>query len=115
MARRAPAYQFEVKQGDYGSTSIVGKLTDGNGAVDLTAALSVRLLATNLDSGVLEISAAASFVAPRTAGQVTYTFAAGDLDTAGDYKVEWEVTFASGTHTFPNDGYALMKVWPELD
>jgi hypothetical protein len=46
---------------------------------------------------------------------VRYVAQSGDLDTAGVYRQEWEVTFDDGAVlTFPSDGYNMVEVLADL-
>ena len=49
-------------------------------------------------------------------GAVSYAWAAGDTDIAGNYRVTWTVTnTASGlTEDVPNDGYILLTIRPKV-
>lgn len=95
------------------------RLTDEDGAtVDLsgaTVALHVwsatdgSTLISDDTSGNVSITDAAN-------GEVEYEFQSGDLDTAGQYHYEWEVTFSDGgIETWPSrDGdYGVLVVRPE--
>ena len=109
------AERYYIKQGDYGQT-ITATCKDSAGtAVDISAAAEVRFhmgaegstatvdaAATNLDTGA------------GTRGQVSYTFVDGDTDDAGDYRAEFEVTWATAVITFPNDSYITVKVSDEV-
>lgn len=49
-------------------------------------------------------------------GQVRYDWASGDTSTAGDFLVEWQVTFPDGRQqTFPSTGYNTVKIVADLD
>jgi hypothetical protein len=88
-------------------------LRDANGVVSLTdATVKFRMwhgttpdcLDYELPSPSLKIDAAATIVAPATAGNVSYTPTATDTDTPGYWLARWKVTFASGgILEFPND------------
>lgn len=48
-------------------------------------------------------------------GWVRYDWAAADLDVAGDYRAEVQVTWAGGkVQTFPADGYVTILVHKDL-
>ena len=48
-------------------------------------------------------------------GYVSYEWGDGDLDDAGPYHAEWEVTFADGEiETFPNDSYIEILVLQDI-
>ena len=69
--------------------------------------------------GTLKVNGtAASIVTQPSAtsgGQVQYSWAVGDSDTAGQYRGEFEVTLSSGRkETFPNDSYIPINIIPDL-
>lgn len=70
------------------------------GPVDLSTASSVNLRLVNLSTGALKFSTAASIIGAST-GEVTYSWGATDLDTAGEYAVKAQITWGVGvTETF---------------
>lgn len=91
----------EWKTGDT-TPDIAGQVTDDGGAVDISGASSVRFIAVCPDredpiEGVCNVPAGAS-------GIWSYTWASDDLDTAGTYEVEIEITWTTGKiQTFPNN------------
>jgi len=104
-------------------------LVDGAGvAVDLSTAASVRFLALRVFgappekvsarkvfSASAEIDAEATIVSAGD-GEVSYTLSAADLDTAGVFHVEWEVTLDDGTKTtYPVGMYDELRVWEDLN
>jgi len=64
---------------------------DSTTPIDLTGA-SVRFQMRKNDDRAFTIDAAAT-VLDEGAGEVEYQWAANDLSVAGDYYVQWEVTF----------------------
>lgn len=60
-------------------------------AFDLSSS-TVRFKMRAVGSSTLKVDAAATIVAPATAGNVRYDWAAADVDTAGEFLVWWEVT-----------------------
>jgi hypothetical protein len=101
---------YTIKQHD-NFPSLVANLSDANGEVDLTAAVSVKFIAvsaTHTITGTCTVTGAAT-------GEITYTWAAGDTDFAGDYQVEFEVTWPSSKkQTFPNDSYKSLTIKADL-
>lgn len=81
---------------------------------NLTGAASARLLLGTINAqgvSTTKVSGTMTFDPDRTTGKVYYSWAVGDLDTAGDYKVEVEITWADATkQTFPEDGYLIIHV-----
>jgi hypothetical protein len=48
-------------------------------------------------------------------GRVQYEWSTGDTATAANYQGEFEVTYLNGTvETFPNSGYIVVRVIPEI-
>lgn len=80
-------------------------------ARDLTDASAVVLTMEEEISETVKIDAEACSVTDATAGEVTYSPSAGDVDTEGDYVVQLKVTFSGGdVEYFPNselDKYRL--------
>jgi hypothetical protein len=105
---------FYIKRGDLKST-LAATLKDATGApVDLTGH-AVKLMMRSFDTGVLEINAAATIVAPAL-GTVKYDWQTGDTDAAGYFFAEWQVTYSTGEpQTFPTRGYHLIAVLEDLD
>lgn len=70
--------------------------------VNMTGATSVKI---SINGGALKTASG------NAVGQVTYNWAAGDLPSAGTYKVLVKVEWTSGrTQTFPEDGSFIIKV-----
>lgn len=101
---------FYVKQGD-NLPSVTTTLLDPLGdPVDLTGAtVEFRMVKPGTT-----VTGAASVDSPPTAGQVTYDWAATDLDEWGGYALEWVVTQGTDVQTFPSDGYNWVEVVPNL-
>lgn len=102
---------FYLKKGDT-SPSIRYTLSP---TVDLTGA-TVRFSMRNRATGAIKINrATAGIVAPATGGVVQYNWTSGDVDTAGEYQAEFEITHASGTpETFPNYGFIAVKISEDI-
>jgi hypothetical protein len=84
--------------------------------VDLTDAIGVDFILRPDGGGVVKVNSPADVIAPPTGGVVEYDWAAGDTDTQGTFKAEWEVTWEPGiTQTFPTDGYNLIEIGEDLD
>lgn len=93
-------------------------IEDSNGAVDLSAATSVRFIVSNLDTGVIKINAD-TVINPDQVnhkGECTYNWQAVDVDTIGVYRCELRVLWNNGTQTtFPSDGYERLILIEDLD
>ena len=106
---------FKIRQNDR-KEPLARTLQDSLGAaVDLTGATVKFLMRKKREATApLKVNVAAVVVAAAS-GQVRYDWAAGDTDTVGTYKAEFEVTFADGRkQSFPNSGYLLVLVTQEL-
>lgn len=92
---------FSVKRGDTGP-ALVFALSPAS--VVLSGATVVANM-RNRKTGAVKISRAAATVVTATGSPtVKYTWGASDLDTAGTYDFEFEVTYSDASvETFPND------------
>lgn len=104
---------LKIKQGDT-HKPVEAVIQDSDGAIDLTNASSVRFIMSTPAGGTV-VDAAGTIVAPATDGRVRYAWAEGDTDTAGNYRAEFEVTFADGTIlTAPTDKYLKIRILSQL-
>lgn len=105
------------KRGDTGPPITITCL-DGTVAKDLTGATSAKFIMGTINAAgnsTAKVNAPAAFDADRTTGKVTYTWAAADLDTAGAYVAEVEVTFSNGQkQTYPSNGYLTITVMADV-
>lgn len=86
-------------------------LLDG-AAINLTGA-TVSICFKHLVNGTAWKRTAT--VTSAVTGQVSYTLIPADTETAGDYKVEWEITFSGGTIlTVPDNDYHLLRILEDL-
>lgn len=86
----------------------------GLGVIDLTNAASVKFIMRMPGASVPKVNRAASFV-DRPSGRVQYDWVAGDTDTVGRYRAEFEVTDSSGKKlTAPNEGYFMVNIVADL-
>lgn len=98
---------------DYTATLQVGSGSAAE-AIDLTNC-TVRFLMALQPSGSPKVDAAATVDGTATDGNVRYAWEPTDLDTPGDYSVEWEITYASGKKlTVPSGGYDTIKVIDDI-
>lgn len=104
---------FNIKQNDT-SPSLGAQLLDGSKQIiDLTGA-SVRFHMKIAGGSAVAVDGAAT-VSNAAEGRVQYEWAAGDTTTAANYQGEFEVTYPNGTvETFPNSGYIVVRVIPEI-
>lgn len=90
-------------------------LTDSAGDAVVITGGSVKFKLKNASDGVLKVDAAAAIVDGPT-GSVSYTQSAADVDTAGRFHLEWEVTYSDGTvQTFPTIGTNVVIIHADLD
>ena len=107
------SYDFTVKLGDTGA-EIAAILKANALAVDLTGATVKFLMKAASLTGAAKVDAAATIVDAAT-GSVKYAFTAGDLDTAGSWLGEFEVTDASSRiATYPSAGYIKISIVQDL-
>jgi hypothetical protein len=104
---------FSIKQNDT-APALQASLFDASGAaLDLSGA-SARFHLRKRDGTTTLIDAAATIVTASPA-VVSYSWAAGDTDTVGEYEAEFEITYADSTvETFPNRGYILVRIWDDI-
>lgn len=85
-------------------------------AIDLTTATEVRLTVVSVAGGV-KVDTLVTIAAPLTSGVVTYKFTQSDFASTGTgrFKMEWEITFASGEllHV-PTFSYDELQILPTL-
>lgn len=89
------------------SPSLTDTLKIDNTAFDLTGS-TVKLQMRSETSATLKVDTAAVIVSA-AAGTVRYDWAAGDVDTAGDYIAWWMVTLPSAK-TQPSDQFSISIV-----
>jgi len=61
------------------------------------------------------IGGAAILVDDPISGQVKYEWKPGDTNEAGLYRGEWVVRYPDGRQTVPNNGFAEIRVFENLD
>ena len=76
--------------------------------IDLTSVSTYKLKVIKPDGRSVEWSC--TVASPATAGYLTYTSVAGDLDVSGNYKLNAYVTFASGAFTGETAVFRVYKV-----
>ena len=106
---------FFIKQHDTLPEIAVTLLRPSGAPVDLTAAVSARLL-FRLHGGGTPVARVATIEAPRTSGRLRYAWVDEDTEAAGVYDLEWEVTWSLGRlQTFPNASYDALIVTADID
>lgn len=92
---------FYIKQNDTSPAWQVTLKDAAGNAVDVTGATVVFSMEDAF--GTAKINEAAATIVTAASGVVSYSWSAGDTDTAGDFFGEFEVTYADSTvETFPN-------------
>lgn len=78
---------------------------------------SVKFLMSD-STGTLKVNAAGSIVtqpSSTSGGVVKYQWVANDVNTAGNYRGEFQVTFNdSRIETYPNSAYIAISILPDL-
>lgn len=101
------------KRGDSASP-FRARLFDGTTPIDLTLASTVKLLVTKPDGTLLSGTLTKENQTTNT-GWVNRAWGLTELNTAGSYTVEVEITWADSTvQTFPADRYGLIIVQQDL-
>jgi len=104
---------YEMKRNDTRpKPDAILKFSDGT-IPNLTGA-TVKFIARHQGSTTVKIDAAATITDIPT-GAVEYTILEADVDVAGNFDVEWEVTFAdSSKQSWPTRGYDLLIIGGDL-
>jgi hypothetical protein len=84
----------QIHKDDTG-TKLLVTLTDDGVAVDISSATGLTIYIRQPDGTVLTRSGTLN--GDGTDGKMYYLTAAGDLDAAGQYKIQGKVTLSSGT------------------
>ena len=115
-----PAPDFLIRQGDT-NVPLASTLEDENGNAVSIQAATVRFHMSPINgSGTPLLDAAATNGqtgdgSDGSKGHVTYTWQSGDTSVSGWYLAEWQVTYACGAvETFPNGGYVLIYITPQV-
>jgi hypothetical protein len=108
------AFDFVTKVGDE-EPPLEATLEDADGnAKDLTTASGVDFHMKDPTSDVAKVDKSAA-IDDAANGEVSYSWAAEDVDTTGEFESEFELTWDDGdTETFPKDGYLDVKILDTL-
>ena len=96
---------FYAKVGDVGRTIETQILDAAGNPIDITSAtVTFRMWHSGASSA--KVNAAATVVDGPN-GKASYTWAAGDTDTAGDWLADWNIVITAGVNvlTVPTDGW----------
>jgi len=104
---------FSIKENDT-LPAIRAILKDSSGAVVNLTNATVRFHMRNTSNSNIKVDSAATVV-DAAGGVVDYEWTSADTDVAGQYEIEFEVTFSGGgIQTFPNDSYGTVVVYDDL-
>ena len=115
------AYDYQTSVGDTGLDLVAVLKSDVSGtqtAVDFTTYASVAFYMWPEDSTTMKVDGTAATFSDAANGQVTYTWSAADVDTAGNYRFKFVTVDGSGDEvTFPRiePGYGTIKIWAESE
>ena len=107
------AADFYLKKGDTNNV-LEATLRDVNGVVVNLTGATVVFSMMNAASTV-KVSLAACTIVTAAAGLVSYAWVAADVNTAGTYRGEFQVTYSGGgIQTFPNDSYIEVEITADV-
>lgn len=103
---------FTMKTGDT-SPILQATFTDASGSAVSIVGATVKLIVADLSNTVVMNKTMTVFDGSN--GIAEYEWQSGDTSTSGTYKVEFEVTYATGeVETFPNTGYEMLVIKEDL-
>jgi hypothetical protein len=86
-------------------------LLNGSVPMDLTSATSVYFIASEPGSTSPKINRQMTIVSPATSGAVEVNLSTTDVDTLGEYLVEYKITWPGGEpQRVPEVGYDHLRV-----
>lgn len=91
-------------------------LSDSDGAIDLTNALTVHLVLENKRTGAMALTGVCTMETPKTSGIVRYDWSTDDVTSGviasvSDYRAEFKITWAAGDiQRVPSDGFFAVQV-----
>jgi hypothetical protein len=102
------SYDVTIKRGDR-RNCIKAVLKDSSGLpVNLANCSVVFRMAPVGRKAIID---RAAHIETAVAGEVWFVWAAGETDTSGVYRAEFQVTYLDGKkETFPNDGYIGIRI-----
>ena len=84
-------------------------------AINLNSA-TVRFRMRELGSTTLKVNQQAEIIDPAVNGVVRYAWQSSDVDSAGIFKAEFEVTYNDGrVETFPNEDFVTVLIQAGLN
>ena len=110
-----PDVQFTIKKNDT-RPELAIQIIDESTGNPLNLAGATAVFSMKDRSGVLKINRASANIFDAVNGKVKYTWQAADVNTAGIFRGEFEVTFAAGAKaTFPSDGDIVITILEDVD
>ncbi len=103
---------FLIKQNDR-LPYLEATLSDSGGQLTTLAGANVYFVMRSPKGGAAKVRGQATVV-DAALKKVRYEWAAGDTDTAGVFRGEFEVNFSSRPWTFPNPGYIPIIIAADL-
>lgn len=85
----------QIHVNDVGTT-LIGTVLDSGVAVDISSASSIQMLIKKPDQTTL--TKTASFNSDGTDGKMKYVTVSGDIDQAGNYKIQGKVVLGTATY-----------------
>lgn len=118
MSLKTQTPDYYVKQGDT-YRQITGTLKDAEGRPVNISGATVRFLMRAIDGTTNKVTAVATNLDDGTLanrGRVAYTWQTADINTPGDFKAEFEVSFAGAKDTYPRGikQFLLIRVQEDL-
>ncbi len=105
---------FDIKQGDT-FPRLIANLKNSDGTVISLVGATVKFKMKALESSALLLDIAAN-VTGASLGTVQYEWTSNDTSVGGEFKGEFEITFAGGDiQSVPTVGYISIKVHDDLD
>ena len=86
----------QIHVGDIGTT-LIGTVLDGGVAVDISSASSIQMILSKPDQTTL--TKTASLNSDGLDGKMKYVTIDGDIDQAGNYKIQGKVVLGSATYS----------------
>ena len=115
---------FYLKRGDTGPALVAALSTTSGATVDLGTVSTVDMVLLRVRdgnrakvSGASPITKPASILGTPSDGKITWTPQDADWEdiTAGEYLLEWRLTYVAGTIiTVPTRGYATLTVTEDI-
>lgn len=108
---------FPLKRHDTLPALRVAVSDDDGYPLDLTTAISVTfsMKAYGAEDGVLKVENEPATIEDIEGGVIRYDWLAADVDTAGQFTGEFEVTSTDGKQTYPGEGEPPLRIVIGID